>query len=171
MNYFFLTFREDAQLGIARSRSDELFFLPQRGSVLGWDGHDLDLEQGSFLDYLANDLGCRLCSDALRDLLNSYASKADMIQWLSTVVYCGAESKRYSILHFPDPPDVLSDSSVAVGDMVVKPILSAKKAMGHSVFAFVGAEGLSLIVDQQTRNALQESRLSGVEAELVPLKS
>lgn len=64
MSYSSVGFREDVNLGVAKSRSDTPFLLPAVGRVSGWEGEGRDLQQGGFPDYLASDLGCR----PLRDL-------------------------------------------------------------------------------------------------------
>jgi len=101
------------------------FTLPDSGTVEDWQTLILELVEGDFADYLPSNLGCRLCSKRLKDLLESHASSVDELQWLPVIVREGTEQRPYSILHFPNPPDVLNkEKSIFARDFVVKPVLS-----------------------------------------------
>lgn len=129
MKYFHIFFDdsdEAACLGTGRSRSKELFFLPDRGPIANWVTPELDLVDGGFPDYLATDLGLRVCSDRMRRVLQASASPTDVLQWLPAEVVCGSEIRHYWVLHFPEPVKALGKRTIRSGDGgVVKPVLAS----------------------------------------------
>jgi hypothetical protein len=163
VKYFNVYFDESEEFGTGRSRSDELLFLPERGPVIDWVELRLDLVEGDFPDYLASDLGCRLCSDRMRGVLESTALPADSLQWLPTEVIRGVDARRYWVLHFPEPVEALGDKTLRQGDFVVKPVLSVARLKGHAVLTYPGAEGMALVVEEKVKDALERASCTGLE--------
>ncbi len=150
---------------MARSRSEDLLFLPDRGAVTEWVEPQFDLVDGVFFDYLANDLGPPLCSDRMRRVLESAASPADVLQWLPTQVTRGNEVRTYWVLHFPEPVDALGKRTIWQDDFVVKPVLSEARLQDHAVLTYPGAQGLALVVSEQAKDALEGASCTGFECE------
>jgi hypothetical protein len=149
------------------------FGLPYAGIVEDWQPLALELREGDFADYLASNLGCRLCSDRLKSILESHASPADELQWLVTEVHRRAEKHVYWILHFPNPPDVLNKSKtlfVDGTDVVVKPVLSKDATAGHQVFAYPEAGELTLFVGEPVKRAIEAAGCTGMELSRAPLQ-
>jgi len=170
VRYFNIYFDEVENLGTGRSRSEDLLFLPDRGVVRDWVPPRLDLVDGEFPDYLASDLGCRLCSDRMRQVLASAASPADVLQWLPVEVSRGGDSRRYWLLHFPEPVEALGPRTVQQGDFVVKPVLSVAAMGGHAVFTYPGGEGVALVVDEHVKDALTQAGCTGFECTAAALE-
>jgi len=146
-------------------RQEELFRLPDSGKIEGWRRFSLDLRQGEFADYLSSDLGCRLCSSKLREVLQSHASRDDELQWLEVDIKSDSECRPYFILHFPVRPDILNreESIFAAGFFVVKPVL-AKAAIGeHQIFTYPGGGDRSMYVTSKVKRAIQSEGCTGLK--------
>jgi hypothetical protein len=159
-NYYQILFDDQEGLGVARTLvKGELFFLPDVGEVRNWNEPILELQNGDYPDYLASNLGCRMCSVCLKDILARYASPADRLQWLPVSVCKQGEERPYFILHFPAPPDVLDkDRTLYAGDhkeMVVKPVLYAAHAEPHSVFSYPRGGELTLLISTAVKRAIE----------------
>jgi hypothetical protein len=173
MSHLYKVFFNSADdLGVAYSdNADELIFLPDTGSVESWNEIELTLSDGGFADYLANDIGGRLCSDRLNDILAAHASAKDKIQWLKVHVNSEEEHRTYHLLHFPDPPDVINkQESILADHFVVKPVLSKQAVSGHSVFSYVNAGSLPLFVTDSVRDAILKSSCTGIEFSRAPVR-
>jgi hypothetical protein len=162
MNYYRVFFKE-SDLGIGRSRSDDLLFLPDNGPIESWKEPILDLVEGDFPDYLAADIGGRFCSQNMREVLDSAATKSDVLQWLPGRVFHGVEVRAYWVLHFPKPVNALGKRTIWHGDHVVKPVFSLALLRGHSVLTYPGTGGSGLIIDARTKAALKRAHCTGFE--------
>jgi hypothetical protein len=151
--------------GVAKTlKTGPNFTLPDSGTVEDWQTLILDLVEGDFADYLASNLGCRLCSKRLKDLLDSHASSVDELQWLPVIVREGTEQRPYSILHFPNPPDVLNkEKSLFARYFVVKPVLSEAAVGNHQVFSYPGGGEITLFVSRKVKLAIKSAGYSGME--------
>lgn len=163
--YFKVLFDEEGVFGVAQTvETGDLFTLPYTGVVEGWHPLVLELRAGEFVDYLSSNLGCRLCSDRLKGILQSCASSDDELQWLAVEVHRGTEKRTYWVLHFPNPPDVLSpDKSIFAGEFVVKPVLSKDTIGSHQVFSFPKGGELPLFVAEPVKRAIEAAGYTGME--------
>lgn len=163
--YYQVLFDEDGVFGVAKTiEKGDLFTLPYSGAVEGWQPLMLDLIEGDFADYLSSNLGCRMCSKRLQDILEAHASSDDMLQWLPVIVRRGVEQRIYSILHFPNPPDILNkDKSIFAGEFVVKPVISKSAIGSHKVFAYPKAGETKLFVNEQVKIAVEAAGCTGLE--------
>lgn len=166
MKFFNVYFQEADHLAVGQSTSDELYFLPDRGPVIDWAPPHLELVGGSPPDYLASDLGLRLCSDKMRGILESCSSESDDLQWLPAEAALGGDVLKYWVLHFPEPVPALGARSIRQGDFVVKPVFRVASLLGHSVLTYPGGEGVALVVNQIVRDALERAECTGMECEL-----
>lgn len=163
MNYYHVYFDESEDLGVGRSRSEGTWFAPEVGPVTAWTEPELELTNGAFPDYLASDLGCRLCSERMKQVLESSATRADVVQWLPVQVISRDGVRRYWFLHFPEPVAALGKLTIRQGDFVVKPFLSKARLRGHAVLTYPGGEGVALVVSETVKRALESAALTGFE--------
>lgn len=157
--------------GLAESVGDtDLLMLPYDGVVENWSPLKVQLTEGVFTDYLANDLGVRLCSERLKNILQQHASSHDELQWLPVEVKGGEESRTYSILHFPKPPDILNkNKSLIASDFVVKPVFLKDAISRHQVFAYSKAGQLKLFVSESVKDAIEAEQCTGMEISRAPV--
>lgn len=150
--------------GVASIVLPDIFRLPKLGRATNWNPVTLDLVDGEFADYLGSNLGCRLCSSRLKSILESHASDCDDIQWLPVVVQLGTIKKEYSILHFPNPPDILhKNKTIFVDDFVVKPVFSADAIGQHQVFSYPRGGELPLFVTHAVKKAIESEGCTGMD--------
>jgi len=138
--------------------------LSEPGNVSEWDVPELALP-GRPSDYLANDLGLRLCSTRMRSVLDDSIGPDDRIQWLPAKVRdSSATSHDYWVLHMVDLPDVLDphQSILARNTFVVKPVVSADRVGSHKVFSFPGAT-TRLIIAESVKRSLEAAACTGVD--------
>ena len=168
--YYRFLFDDSRDFGVAFAPSTgRVFTLPTVGAVVNWQPIVMELRKGVFTDYLANNIRCRLCSERLKRILTENASSSDILQWLPVEVNNGEECRRYFILHFPSPPDVVDKiASIIVDDFVVKPVLSKSAATGHRVFAYPDGGELKLFVDQRVMSAIVGNGCSGMQLTEAP---
>ncbi|MBN73788.1 MAG: hypothetical protein CME32_31415 [Gimesia sp.] len=172
MDYFQILLDDEHEYGVATAIDyNELFFLPRSGAVSDWHPIKMKLTEGTFVDYLANDLGCRLCSRRLKNILQLSAALDDEFQWLPVEVHKQREMCSYYILHFPNPPDILDKKrSLFAGDFVVKPAFSRDKIGGHQVFVYPKAGELKLFVSEAVKLAIEKEACTGMELSRVPVQ-
>jgi hypothetical protein len=170
-DYYKVLFQDNETLGVGYTvEQRDLFFLPDSGRVENWQPINLVLRDGGFPDYLASNLGCRLCSEVLKRILDDGAAPADELQWLEVRVRKDTEQRPYYILHFPNPPDVLDKSrTIFAGDFVVKAVLSIEKTKDHRVFAYPGCGCLPLFVAGDVNRAIQKHVCTGLEISRAPV--
>ena len=143
--------------------------LAEPGRVEDWPGLPLSLE-GAALDYLPNNVGVRLCSTRLRDVVEAVRDRDDSMQWLSvSVTDPDGTVLPYWALHFVRHPEVLHEERTirARGDFVVKPVVDSTRAARHQLFAFPGAT-TRMIVSQRARDAIVDAGCTGVVFEPAP---
>jgi hypothetical protein len=172
-DYYEILFQEETHLGVGYTVAEsDLFFLPDTGKVKNWNPIILELRDGQYPDYLASDLGCRLCSKRLKDVLAAEASASDSLQWLDVLVRTQYEERLYFILHFPEPPDVLDKrKTIFAGDtdVVVKAVLSRDAVTGHKVFAYPKCGCLPLFISKDVKRRIRVEKCTGMDIPKVPI--
>ena len=167
-NFYQMTYCENEKyqsFGVACADQDiDPFLLPESGvKIDSWKSINLDLRYGGYADYLSSDLGGRLCSEKLRDLIDKNISDNDYVQWLDANVIDGSECKKYYFLHFPkNIPVVNKDRSIFAGDMVVKVVLDAKIVSPLSIFTLPDEVGRTLFVSEKVKKIISENNITGV---------
>jgi len=158
-------FAEEGVFGVAKVTAKvDLFALPYSSRVVDWQPLVLDLIEGEFADYLSSNLGCRMCSRCLQDILDAHASSDDELQWLPVIVRRGSDQRAYSILHFPNAPDVLNKhKTLFAGEFVVKPVLSQSAIGSHRVFSFPKGGELPLFVSEHVKIAMEAAGCTGFQ--------
>jgi hypothetical protein len=162
-----MTYSEDddyASFGVAYSMDSEFFQMPYSGTkVESWTTKDLHLRNGGFADYLANDLGVRLCSQKLRKIIDEINTAQDFIQWLPVNVLNEGGAKQYSILHFPvNVPVVNREKSLIVGDMLVKAVLNKDVAEKLTIFTLPNEPGRTIYVSSSLKKLIEDSKCTGI---------
>lgn len=152
---------DDVERGLALA-------LPEPVSVwsdleLSVDGAHVDLP-----DYLANDIGLRLCSPLLRDVIEDQRSPVDNLQWLPVDVRTAdGMVHEYFALHFLWPLNSIDrDRSILAGDFVVKPVLSAELLGDRAVFSLPGRT-TTMFVEAAVRRAIELAGCTGIEFDRV----
>lgn len=154
----------DETLGVAFADREELFFLPDPGIVKDWEPMTLELRDGEFADFQADNLGCRLCSDRLKRILEEHASPDDDLQWLPVTVRQGRKRRAYWILHFPNPPDIVNKKkSVYDYGSLTDLVLLESRIGGHQVFSYPTGGQLPLLISEKVKRAIQAARCTGME--------
>ena len=170
--YYFLHLldRPDAPLAQAPNELANDSPIEEPFAVTDWDPPQLIMVGGDPQDYLANDLGLRLCSSRMREVVESGVGEESPIQWLPVKVKDGAGANHvYWALRVVHMPDVLDSkrSIVVRGTFVVKPVLARERSAGKQIISFPGAT-TRLIVSGELRDSLLES-CTGVDFSPVPV--
>lgn len=163
--FFFLHLRDVAEAPVAYGTDDPARdrLLDEPGRPDHWPLLDLTVDEGVPTDYLANNVGVRLCSPRLRAILDGGAGPADELQWLDARVIDHHGSQPYHVLHFPTVPDVLDrDRTIWVDDeLVVSPVIASGKVADHRIFTIPGGGG-RVIVASAVRHAIRAARCTGI---------
>ena len=172
--FYAILFRESDRFGVAYGPEDPpMEYLPEKGIVKAWRPFVLRVKNGDYSDYLANDMGFRLCSEKLKSTLQENASPLDAIQWLDVLVTKQRETRDYFILHFPSPADALDRNKTIFSgdnrDFVVKPVLSRSAAERHRVFTGLGCGQIRLFVAEGVKSVIKAQRCTGIEFSKLPV--
>lgn len=152
----------------------ELF--PDEG-LIAWPIPDFHQDAGKWPgplgDYVGNDLGRRLCSTRLRELLERLKADGDVVQWIpARVIDADGVRGEYYFLHFPQPLDVLDRDKSVFDDeagVLIKPYLSISKIGDHRLFTLAGLE-VATIVSESIKQSLQREAIEGVTFSPIPAK-
>lgn len=138
--------------------------LPKQGLVDNWSTKHFFLKEGEYTDYLTANIGCRLCSQRLHDVLEKCKSEGDIIQWLDAEVESESGEKRpYFILHFPVLFDAIDKKrSKYVRDILTKQIINPKVCVGHTVFGYIEESRISFTVSETVRKELKRAGCTGL---------
>lgn len=161
------------QAGVAYIKNGTEFNLPlKEGWIKEWQTKYFTLRNGEYTDYLPA-IGCRLCSEKMREILERCKSEKDVLQWLDAEVESETgEKRRYFILHFPVLEDVLDKKkSKYVKNILTKQVINPEACVGHEVFSYPEESTLSFVVSQKVREELKKAGCRGlVSIQLSPQK-
>lgn len=152
------------QAGVAYIKNHTGFnLLPKDGWAKEWETKCFTLKNGGYTDYLPA-IGCRLCSEKMRDILERCKSEKDVLQWLDAEVESETgEKRRYFILHFPVLEDVLDKKkSKYVRNILTSQVINPKACVGHEVFSYIEESTISFIVSQRVREELKKADCRGL---------
>jgi hypothetical protein len=175
--YFQVLHAEDEQyapFGVAYAPEDtDLHLVPISGEkVITWSSINLDLRDGDFADYLANDLGARLCSLKLKNIIEENLSQIDEVQWLeSTVINSSGLEKKYYILHFPVNYEVIDrDKSIIVNEkFIVKGILNYSAVQSRHVFTYPNEAGRRFFINKELKKNIEDNNCTGISFFKIPI--
>ncbi len=168
VSFYQMTFCEDKKyqsFGVAYADPDvDLLLLPESGvRIDSWKSINLELRCGGYADYLSSDLGGRLCSEKLKDLIEQNISDNENVQWLDVNVSGDLECKKYYFLHFPkNIPVINKDRSIFAGNMVVKVVLDAQLVSHLSIFTLPDEVGRTLFVSEELKKVISKNNITGV---------
>ena len=172
---FYSVFHAEADgFGVALSDDevDRVSLLRDRGVVTEWTPVEFCIQHGEWEgragDFVNNDLGWRLCSLRMKDLLDGLLSDSDKIQWLPSFVtdLSGQRTKHY-VLHFPETPDILNlDPDQTIYDeeseVLIFPCISLEKAAGYRIFNIRGLE-IATVVHASVKEAIEDAGMEGID--------
>ncbi len=151
---------------------DRRFLLLDRGIVTEWTPVEFCIQHGEWEgeagDFVQNDLGWRLCSQRMKNLLDGQLSDTDKIQWLpSYLTDLVGQRTQHFVLHFPEIPDILNlDAGETIyhkeSEVLIRPCISLEKAEGHRIFNIRGLQSAT-IVHASVKEAIEAARMQGVE--------
>ncbi|CAN5855476.1 hypothetical protein BH23ACT12_BH23ACT12_04650 [soil metagenome] len=138
--------------------------LAATGEVGDWEPPWLVVYSGKLTDYLPSNVGMRLVSAKLKDVIDGAASGV-RIQWLAASVTDkdSHATCEYYVLHPVEVADVLDTtrSEMARMDFVIKPVLDSGKLNAAPVFIF--SEGdQRVVVNDRVRQAIEAAGCTGV---------
>jgi hypothetical protein len=170
--YFRMFTAGDFGIAFSSPKIDSVELIPNTGVISSWSPLDLFVKpgewEGPLADYIHNDLGVRLCSKRLIELLEKIRSDDDKVQWLPAYVTdLEGNQVEYYVLHFPEPPDVLN---LAQGETIydkdsgvlIRPCISQDKAEAHRIFNIPGLY-ITTIVDESVKVVLELEGMTGIE--------
>jgi hypothetical protein len=171
-DFHYVHFAEKPGLALAQAQYDPDLAkrLHSGGKVSEWETLRFVLDGGIVVDYLANSYAFRLCSQRLRDVIDSQRGDGDTLQWLPVAAIDRAGTDLlYWVLHFPEVPDVIHRTkSVFSGSVMVKACLDAELIAGHRVFT-LSHYGVYLVVADQVKDAIKQAGCSGLQFSKVPM--
>ena len=128
------------------------------------------MDGGKITDYLANSFAFRLCSERLRDVLESNRGKDDVVQWLETIVKRpNGTDARYWAVHFPEAANVIDlEKSTPAGPVILKAVLDPDLVTGRRLLGFPG-ESVRLIVAADVKRAIDVAQCTGMAFSAVPM--
>lgn len=156
---------DDVPVGVGGYDLERTKLLTQGGPIDHWPELTVQVDARGPTDYLANDVGVRLCSDRMRDVIERHRTERDDLQWLGARVQAeGGGIVDYHVLHFPSTPDVLDVAATTYGpdgDSVVRPVVSSTKAQGRSIFTYE-RYAVGPIISAELRDDLGAHHCTGI---------
>ena len=140
------------------------------GLIEEWVDQEYRLTGGGFSDYQAELRGLRLCSEKLREVIESGRGASDDVQWLpAQVIDSKGEQRPYWVLHFPEDPQSLLDieqSTFGPLGEVVRGALDPAKAAARNVLPDPNGSFVTFLVSSALRDAILAAGCEGLEMEL-----
>jgi len=171
--YFYLT-RPDKHEGfvpVAYGQYDpDLYPLLSKGDRIdGWSPRQLVVESDELEDYLVNNVGVRLCSSRMRDIIDRNLGPRDEVQWLEAeVTDISGTSHDYYVLHLIGGDGAVDEKrSIMVRDFVVKPVIDITKTVGRNLLTLPGG-AVRFFVSDDVRGALLDAGITGVSFHQAP---
>jgi hypothetical protein len=168
MKYFYLSGVDNSKFGVAIAPKDiDLFLLPAQGEVQGWKIFEMRHTTGLFVDYMANDLGLRLCSPKLRKIIDETTGTSDIRQWLEVKIKYDDRMISYFILHFPDGFVKLNRKKTVYGPMetIIKAVFDGNEASLRTLFTYKGSSTQILAISEVLQKKIIDSECVGIEFE------
>lgn len=168
--YFLHYYDEGDSFAYGKDERQRDLILDGSASTTNWDPPLLEATGRDLDDYLANDIGLRLCSPKLREVIDRCALGSDDLEWLEARVIFHNESHQFFALNPPVHPEVIDPiGTIYSGErFVVRPVISLEHAAGHNVFSF--QEGsVRTIISEAVRHAIENAGCTGVD--FAPVKT
>ena len=138
----------------------DIDLIPANGTRIdNWDIIEFELRDGVYSDYQPNDLGVRLCSEKLKQVIDDNLLSQDNVQWLETIVRSdNSVEKKYHILHFPkNYPDIDYKKSVIMDNDIIKPIF-LRSAFNHKHICSIPNEyGVEWYISKELKDKIVQA--------------
>jgi hypothetical protein len=137
------------------------------GIIDDWPERRYQLD-GEFADLQPEIRALKLCSPALREILDAHRSEGDVVQWLpATIAGQDRQEREYWVLHFPEFPDVVDASNSTFEEyegekFYNRVVLDSRKASRHSVMPSPERYPTAFMVAEPVKRALVGAGLSGL---------
>jgi hypothetical protein len=137
---------------------------------------DLNSLKYLWFDYQLNTLAWPIFSERMRELIDSHATGAEGIDWISVLIHQGqTEIRPYYLLRFNEKKDVLKLEESTFVDkqptLIIKPVFAQDKISNLSVFTeFVADENWwqitpSICVSEIIRQQAKKAKFVGLHYE------
>jgi hypothetical protein len=169
MEYFRVYWKDSPRFGLAdaadRPRSEAKRVKWRKDDLTDWTEWEYTLTEGGFSDYQPESDGLRLCSDVLRRTLDAAKGPKDRLQWLPVwVTDDKRDRRRYWVLHFPEPADVLRTELIGTGaNQRPQQVLDAAKLSGREVLPTPDGSFVSFLVSERARAAIERAECVGLQ--------
>lgn len=156
---------------VARSTSQIPSDIENGHWIKDWTPVSFVLPKEQWNDYQSNNKAWQLCSERLRELLDTLKTPSDVIAWLDASITdpLTGETAAYHLLYFPEPLslDILDHKRSIfnpknVRSPVVKPCFNRETLQEHNVFTYMGGY-TPWFVSSDIRNAAINAELTGLE--------
>lgn len=171
VNYYRVFCEDRKGIPVASSKSEVVLPLAtsrERAQLLK---EGLEVRGTALTDYLANDVGGRLCSARMRSVLEGVKGERDSLTFLEVPVKTTSGVQPFYFLRFlrPDGTVLNKERSIMAGEAIVKPVLSKANITGREVFTIPGDEDVIWFVSQTAKDALIASGCTGIEFGKAPI--
>jgi len=167
-NYYYFHWNREDDGGIAYSSDDDVEFIEDLEGLTEVP-FEFILRDGPFQDYLLNDLGWPILSQRFKKILEPFLSNED-VRWVTTIIN-DINRKQYTgyVLIFNTKRDILDKEKTifATKDVIVKAVLSMKKINDLDVL-IVPDSDFQIIVSEDVKSEIEQSKLTGIEFSKVP---
>ena len=113
----------------------------------------------------------RIVSARLKDAIERAIGPNGRVQFFpATIVFEEEIDSTYSIMYFPDRPDVMDEAhSEMLGLAWGRITLDHTKLDGHHVFALPSASQASFVVSERARRIIEEHGIEGIQFNPIPV--
>jgi len=171
MKFFYTHVKDNDDSKIAESDESLPFeFIDDYDLKTRWPQVTFYQKSESFSDYLNNDKGWLICSEKLKNILETEKDASDEVLWLPIIIESSnGTGKGYYVMFFPKYYDVVDKDNTLYYtencydyDEIVRLCLNLESVDSHCVFAEPGNE-CSLIISEDVKNKIMQSNCTGIE--------
>lgn len=150
-----------------------------RGWINKWQEPSFIIPSGSGIlaDYMSTDIGGRICSQELKEVIEENQSLIDKIQWLPVNIFDEDSDKAfvYYHLHFPEVENLLcmesSKFNPRSGNSTV-PVYLFSKISDHSIFNSQRAyEWTGAVICNEMKKKIESADFRGLELNIAKVSS
>ena len=154
---------DTAPVALTQADRNQPYLLTQHGHIEAWTPPVFGV-QGKPTDNLANDVGYRLLSPKLKDIIESARDNDDDVQWLEAIVTDERGAAHgYFVLHFPSDLDCLDhEQSLTVeGGVVVRPVISIERVGSRKIFCWNRVQ-VGPVIAHSVKSAIVAAGCTGI---------
>ncbi|MCX6953086.1 MAG: hypothetical protein NTV51_13110 [Verrucomicrobia bacterium] len=123
------------------------------------------VEDGPLGDYMPTNIGGRVCSERLHQIVCGELKQRDAIQWLPVSVRDErGETHLFQALHFDQPNDEVLDRerTQSLAGAVIRPYFKRAALSGRSVFGLTGTPALEMFVSASLKAKMEGAQVTGI---------